>query len=59
MNEATLTVRVIEGASLKFTTTGTGSTTPIKDGDVVIQGTARGTVVGDPQFHQIRFLGRR
>ena len=48
VNEATLTVRVIEGASLKFTTTGTGSTTPIKGGDIVIQGTARGTVVGDP-----------
>ena len=48
VDQATLMVRVTEGATLKFTTSGTGNTTPIKDGDIVIQGAARGTVVGDP-----------
>ncbi|MBL7180144.1 MAG: immune inhibitor A [Desulfobacterales bacterium] len=48
VDKATLMVRVTEGATLKFTTSGTGNTTPIKDGDIVIQGAVRGTVVGDP-----------
>ncbi|MFC1813845.1 hypothetical protein ACFL03_14260 [Thermodesulfobacteriota bacterium] len=45
VNEATLMVRVTEGATLKFTN---GDATPIESGDIVVQGLNYATVVGDP-----------
>jgi hypothetical protein len=45
VNESTLLVRIKEAAEVRFNS---GGTTPIEDGDIITQGTAQGTVVGDP-----------
>ncbi len=45
VNESTLMVRIKEAAELSFNS---GGTTPIEDGNIITQGSAQGTVVGNP-----------